>query len=69
MTRTKVTSSHIRSVGYEPTSGTLHIEFNSGHVYEYKGVDEHYYQALMDSKSNGSAFHTYIKPNFKGVKL
>ena len=69
MERAKISSSHIASVGYEPTSRVLHVEFGNGDVYEYRGVPEHYYRALSDANSSGSAFHKYIKPHFSGNKI
>jgi hypothetical protein len=69
MKRTKVDSSHIASVGYDSGTRVLHLEFSNGTVYEYKGVPEHYYRALSDAKSSGSAFHKYIKPHFHGRQI
>lgn len=69
MDRIPVESQHLVSVGYEPTSRVLHVEFHNGAVYEYKGVPEHYYRALSDAKSSGSAFHKYIKPHFHGAQI
>jgi len=69
MKRTPVKSSHIKSVGYEPTSRKLHIEFTNGDVYEYTGVPAHYHRALSDAKSAGSTFHKVIKPFFNGRKI
>lgn len=69
MDRIPVESKHLVSVGYEPTSRVLHVEFHNGAIYEYSGVPEHYYRALSDAKSSGSAFHKYIKPHFHGAQI
>lgn len=72
MDRTKVKSSHVAAVGYDPDSRRLHVEFHNGQVYEYRGVDKHFHDALMAKDSDnsvGEAFHTYIKPHFKGQKI
>ena len=69
MERTKVKSSHIAGVGYDPGSRELHIEFHNGEVYSYKGVPAHYHRALSDAKSAGSSFHKFIKPFFNGTKV
>jgi hypothetical protein len=38
MLRTPVSSSALRSVGYDPQTQTLEIEFNSAEVYQYFNV-------------------------------
>ena len=38
MIRQPVSSSNIRSIGYDSESNTLEIEFHSGGVYQYFGV-------------------------------
>lgn len=38
MIRQPVSSSNIRSIGYDSKSNTLEIEFHSGGVYQYFGV-------------------------------
>jgi len=35
MERQYVTSSNLQSLGYDPTSKTLEIEFNDGAIYQY----------------------------------
>ncbi len=61
MNRTPVRSSNTRSVGYDPASRTLEVEFNSGGVYQYSGVPETIYQGFMRAASKGSYFHDDIK--------
>lgn len=69
MKRTKVKSTHVAAVGYDPDTRRLHVEFHNGQTYEYRGVDSHFHDALMKGDSVGENFHTYIRPNFKGVKI
>ena len=38
MNRTPVNSSNVSSVGYDPTSLTLEVEFHGGAVYQYFDV-------------------------------
>ena len=40
MDRTPVQSSNIRSVGYDPASRTLEVEFHSSGLYQYSSVPE-----------------------------
>lgn len=61
MKRVPVQSSNIASVGYDPASSTLEIEFHSGGVYQYSGVSSEVYEGLMNASSKGSYFHHNIK--------
>ena len=61
MHRTPVVSSNLRSVGYDPSSKTLEIEFNSGGVYQYHNVPQTIYEQLMMASSHGKFFHALIR--------
>ncbi len=54
-----VSSSDLNAVGYE--NGALYIRFNSGGLYQYSGVPESVYHALMAASSHGRYFHANIK--------
>lgn len=64
MEREMVDSSTVLSVGYDPTSGTLEVEFKNGGIYQYYNVPEPIYQSLMGSDSKGKFLHAYIKPEY-----
>jgi hypothetical protein len=64
MIRQPVTSSNIREVGYDAASQTLEILFHSGAVYQYSGVPDSVYRALMEAASHGSYFHTSIRDTY-----
>lgn len=53
MQRTPVTSTNISSIGYDPRSATLEVEFTSGDVYQYFDVPEHLYNGLLQVASPG----------------
>lgn len=53
MNRQNVSSSRIRSVGWEPN--VLEVEFHDGAVYQYYGVTQSEYSNFMNSPSLGSA--------------
>jgi hypothetical protein len=59
--RVPVRSSNISSVGYDPSTTTLEIEFHSGGIYQYYSVPRQVYVGLMKAESKGSYFHHYIK--------
>lgn len=64
MIRQPVRPSNIRSVGYDPNTRTLEIEFHSGGIYQYSAVPEIVYQGLMRAFSKGSYFHDHIKDRY-----
>lgn len=64
MNRPQVHSSNVRSVGYDPASMTLEVEFHSGRVYQYFSVPETIYREFMSSVSKGSYFHKHIKGQY-----
>lgn len=69
MERTAVSSSNIRAIGYDSGSSTLEIEFNNGCVYQYAGVPQGEFDALMSAASHGTYFSANIKNRYSFVKL
>jgi hypothetical protein len=67
--RLHVHSSNIRSVGYDPTTRLLEVEFHRGSVYEYSDVPETVHQALMSASSKGSYLNTQVKPRYRCRQL
>jgi hypothetical protein len=65
MKRVGVSSSNLGSVGYDPSTNTLEIEFRSGSVYQYFNVPHTVYQGLMNAASHGRYFHTYIRERYR----
>ncbi len=61
MDRHQVASSNIRAIGYDSTTQTLEVEFQSGWVYQYYGVPENLNQKIMLASSKGLFLHQYIK--------
>ena len=59
--RYSVASSNLASVGYDPATQTLEIEFLSRSVYQYYNVPENIYRQLMAAGSKGKFFHQYIR--------
>ena len=69
MQRTPVTSSNLVSVGYEPKSMTLEVEFHSGSVYQYFDVPEYEHQSLMQAGSHGVYFNANIRNSYRYTQL
>lgn len=65
MDRIPVQSSNLTSVGYDPSSRTLEIEFNHGGVYEYYDVPQPEYDGLMAAGSHGTYFNQNIKDHYR----
>jgi hypothetical protein len=63
--REPVTSSLINSVGYDPSTHTLEVEFQDGDVYRYAGVPEFLYRGLLVTPSKGAFLHTRILGRFE----
>jgi hypothetical protein len=69
MERTPVTSSVIRSIGYDSDSQTLELEFNYGPVYQYAGVPQSEHEGIVNADSKGTYFNANIKGCYPFVKL
>lgn len=54
-------SSQISAVGYNEPRKQMRVEFVSGAVYDYDGVDFAVYGEMMAAPSVGSYFHSRIK--------
>lgn len=63
MERIRVRSSDLHSVGYDPTTNELEVEFNTGSIYVYDHVPASEYHQLMNPPggSHGKYFARYIK--------
>ena len=57
------------SIGYDVNTTTLEIEFDSGGVYQYYGVPVFLYNSLMSAPSKGTYFASFIKPNYRCIKI
>lgn len=69
MHRQPVTSSNLRSVGYDEATSVLEIEFHSGGVYRYRNVPAHLHKSLMQAPSKGQFHHDFIKGRFIYVRV
>lgn len=68
-TRTPVSSSSLRSVGYDEEDGALEIEFNHGGVYRYMDVPRDVYQELLSARSHGGYFHDHVRGEYAYRRL
>ena len=64
-----VISSMAMAVGYDRNEHILQVEFQSGSVYQYLGVDEDTWEDLHSSDSVGSFFNQEIKGRYDCDRL
>lgn len=67
-----VVSSSIAGVGYDSTRERLCVQFQTGKCYEYAGVPEGQFVAIITAESHGKTFHELVKKggySYKEIKL
>jgi hypothetical protein len=64
MKMVNVNSSAVQAIGHE--GSTMHVTFNGGKTYEYKGIAKGDFDFLVSSKSIGSTLH---KMGIKGIHI
>jgi hypothetical protein len=69
MRRDFVTSSNLVSIGYDPKSQTLEVEFQSGAVYQYYTVPSTIYEALRTATSKGQFLNSQVKDRFPYARV
>jgi hypothetical protein len=68
--RDYVDSTMIRSIGYDPSSGTLEVEFRTnGQVWQYYNVPESTYHEVRAAGSLGKAFNSRVKGQFPEARV
>ena len=61
MVRTPVQSSNLASVGYDPLTDVLEVQFHNGSIYDYQAISQMVYTGLMDAPSKGHYLYEVIK--------
>jgi len=69
MDRIPVSSSNIRSIGYDQQLSVLEVEFSSSDVYRYFDVPEHLYQQFLHASSHGQFLNDYIRYSYRYQKV
>jgi hypothetical protein len=76
MDRTPVESSNIQSIGYDPATRVLEVEFGkaeledpTNRIYIYRDVPRDVYEALMDDRSHGGYLNEHIAANYAYQRL
>lgn len=69
MQREKVDSSSIKTIGYDPETKELHVDFHKSGRYVYHNVPQSTYEEFMQSDSKGKFLHAYVKGQHEHQKL
>ncbi len=69
MDREYVSSKSIRSRGYDPSTGTLEIEFLSGVVWQYYNFSESDWYNFKAADSVGKYFYANIRDKYSGSRI
>ena len=69
MIREQVPSSNILSVGYDPSTRTMEVEFGddprfAGRIYHYFDVPPEVHRGLMTAESHGKFLHEHVMWKF-----
>jgi len=64
-----MTSSVVRSVGYDAALRELDVELVSGHIYRYRDVPPFLHEGLLAAKSKGAFFNRKIARRFEYEQL
>lgn len=68
--KTKIDSSSLASVTYDPEDCFLEVVFRrTGHIYDFFDVPRATYDALMAAPSKGAFLNQAIKPHFDHVRV
>lgn len=69
MDRKAVTSSNIKTIGYDKASKVLEVEFIGGKVFQYADVPAKLHTKLMKAKSVGSFFSAEIRNAYDATAI
>ena len=69
MERRKVSSSKIRSVGYDERARVLEVEHSDGSVYQYTGVSQEVHRRMMAAPSIVSFYPDSIEEDFSRKRM
>lgn len=69
MDRRDVTSTMIRSIGYDAENSVVEIEFNSGVVWNYYDFPASAWYEFDGAESHGKYFHANIKGKYREIQV
>jgi len=69
MDRKKVSSSSIRSVGYDERNRVLEVEFSDGRITQFSGVSAEVHRRLISSPSIVSYVRDNVEESFTAKRI
>lgn len=74
MNRVPVKSTNIKTIGYDPATLTLEVEFSGNRVYRYFDIPARLHEDLMGARSHGEFLwenisSCYLSPAFRYEKV
>ncbi len=69
MKRVPIESSDLVSIGYDPATSILEVEFQGGRVYQYRDVEPDIHAQFMKADSFGTFFFAHINGHYRYQKL
>ena len=69
MRRDPVSSTSIAAIGYNAAGETLEVEFVTGRVYRYRGVEADVFEDFRAASSKGTFFNENIKDAYPFVRV
>ena len=69
MDRKNVSSSSIRSVGFDERNCVLEVEFNDGRINQYSGVSAEIHRRLLSAPSIVSYFRDNVEESFTAKRI
>jgi len=63
-----VDSSVLARMGYDASRAVLQVMFHAGGIYEYFGVPQNAYEALLRAESKGAYFNRHIRNIFPSAR-
>ena len=69
MERKKVSSSNLRSVGYDASTQTLEVELSDGGIWQYSKVPSKVYRRFMAAQSMVSYYRDNIEEDYSRRRI
>jgi hypothetical protein len=69
MIRQPLASSSLASVGFDPESRVLEVQFKNGGLYQYLGVAAREFSGLLSAESHGHYFAQHIRRRYRFRRL
>jgi len=69
MERKKVSSSNLRSVGYDASTQTLEVELSDGSIWQYSKVPSEVYRRFMAAQSMVSYYRDNIEEDYSRRRI